>query len=97
MFDQTSRYFHLENLTFIDDQGNEIKYKSRRILPQSSNLPSMVNIKVERGKRLDQISASTMGNSELNWKLGDANDAFCLTELEKPGKILKIPVDGAGS
>ncbi|NQZ12322.1 MAG: hypothetical protein HRT35_34650 [Algicola sp.] len=97
MFEQTSRYFHLENLTHVDENGHEIKYKSRRILPQPATVPSMVTIEVERGKRLDQICASTLGNPELSWKLGDANQTLALTDLEKRGTVLRIPLDGVGT
>ncbi len=94
MSDQDSRYFQLDNLTYVNEDGYEVKYKSRRILPQSSAIPSLVQVQVERGQRLDQISASTLGNPEFYWKLGDGNNAFSLVDLEKPKTVLRIPVIG---
>jgi nucleoid-associated protein YgaU len=96
MFEQNSRYYHLDDLTYTDDQGKKIIYKSRRILPQSENVKSLVNTTVKNGQRLDQISNSMLGNSAYYWKLGDANASFSLLNLEKPGTVLRIPSEGSG-
>ena len=96
MFEQKSRYYGLENKVHVDEEGNEIIYKERRFVPDSSSLSSRINVKVKKGQRLDQISASTLGDPELYWKIADANTAMSLTDLEKTGAELRIPLDGAG-
>jgi len=94
MFDVDSRYYHLEDLTYVDKKGNKTIYKSRRILPQPEDIKSLVKTEVTDGLRLDQISNSMLGKPTLYWKIGDANKAQDLTELEVAGSILRIPISG---
>ena len=95
MFNQKSRYYRIDDTSYTDPSGNEIIYKKRRFLPQPEKFSSLAEYKVAKGQRLDQISASTLGDPSFYWKLGDANAAFSLTDLEQAGEILRIPVEGS--
>jgi hypothetical protein len=94
VFEQDSRYYHIEDLTFEDADGNEIVYKARRLIPQPETVHSAVGATVSKGQRLDQISYVTLGRANLYWRIGDANPSFSLHELEEPGTSLRIPVNG---
>lgn len=95
MFNEKSRYYQINEASYTDSSGNEIIYKKRRILPQPERFSTLTDYKVEKGQRLDQVSSSTLGDPSFYWKLGDANAAFSLTDLEQPGEILRIPVEGS--
>ncbi|NJL28694.1 MAG: hypothetical protein HC897_12775 [Thermoanaerobaculia bacterium] len=43
------------------------------------------------GDRLDQVSAQTLGQPDLGWRIADANNAMSYEELEQPGRELIIP------
>jgi hypothetical protein len=94
MFEQDSRYYHLEDLTYEDAHGNKIICKSRRLIPQPDEVASVVSTTVAEGQRLDQISYATLGKASLYWKIGDANLQFSLNELEAPFTRLRLPVNG---
>jgi len=39
MFDQSSRYYHLETATYTTMEGRKVAYKRRRFLPRGENMP----------------------------------------------------------
>ena len=108
MFDPKSRYYNLEEATF-ERRGNEntptekIAYKRRRFLPQGRALPTLAEVTVTQGERLDLLTHRLLGDSEQYWQVCDANYAMnpatLLTTFDalptEPGvfnQVLRVPL-----
>lgn len=90
MFLPTSRYHALPTASLIDAEGREIAYAHRRFLPRPGG--DGIEHTVTQGDRLDNVTARTLGDPELFWRLCDANGATRPAELtETVGRKLKIP------
>ena len=92
MFDTNSRYYALEQASYVDNHGREIKYKRRRFIPDKSTAP-FTEVAVKQGERMDQISASVLGDPLHFWRICDANEGenpltLCGTE----GRRIKVPL-----
>ena len=93
MFEPTSRYYDIETVTMTTDDGREVAYKKRRLLPQGDEMPLLVETTIQQGKRLDHVTARTLGAPEQFWRVCDANNAMNPLELvDEPGKTIRIPV-----
>jgi hypothetical protein len=96
MFDSTSRYYGLTTKKYVTDDGQQILYKARRFCPQGEELPLLVVATVGAHDRLDLVTARTLGDPELFWRVADANNAlnpFDLTSV--PGRTLRVPLPQA--
>jgi hypothetical protein len=94
MFDHTSRYDKLPTLQ-IERDGRVVKYVSRRFRPSPSELPTLVEVRLSDGMRLDSIAATTLGQPELYWQICDANDDLNPFDLmDRVGQVLKVPMPG---
>ena len=92
MFETTSRYNALENVTLTTPAGRNTIYKKRRFLPQGENIPLLVEVTVIENDRLDMITARILGDSEQFWRICDANNTMNPFDLTtKPGRVLRIP------
>ena len=93
MFDQSSRYYHLETATYTTMEGRKVAYKRRRFLPRGENMPLLGEVITAQGDRLDMITARTLGDPLHFWRICDANNAMNPSDLtEEPGATLRIPV-----
>lgn len=92
MFEPTSRYYNLEEATHVTPDGREVAYKRRRFLPRGETMPTVAEVTVTEGDRLDLIAARTLGDPEQFWRIADKENAlnpFDLTAV--PGRRLHIP------
>lgn len=92
MFSPSSRYAKLPNRLYTGADGTQTVYKARRLLPQPLRVPARGSTEVKAGDRPDLVAARALGQSELFWRLADANgsvDAFELTAV--PGRRLRVP------
>jgi len=92
MFEHTSRYYDLENATFITPDGRKMTYKRRRFLPHGENMPLLAEITPMQGDRLDLIAFRTLGDPTLFWRICDANNAMNPEDLIEPGRIIRVAV-----
>ena len=93
MFEPTSRYYHLKDVKVTSSDGVEIVYKPRRLLPPSEAYVLLGEVTVQQGERLDQITGRVLGDSELFWRLCDANETMNPLDLTaEPGTRLKVPL-----
>lgn len=93
MFEPTSRYYNLNTATYKTPDGRELTYKRRRFLPQGESLPTLVEVTVTDGDRLDLIAARTIANPEQFWRICDAENAVNPSELtDEPGRRLRVPI-----
>lgn len=93
MFEPTSRYYSIEEATLTTKDGRVVAYKRRRFLPKGESMPTLVEVTVTEGERLDLIASRTLGDPEQFWRVCDANNAMNPFELtDEPGQVLKVPV-----
>jgi len=93
MFDQGSRYERIEMATRSESDGRVVAYVRRRFLPQGSELPLLVEVKVAQGDRLDLISHRTLGDPTQFWRVCDANNAMDPADLTADiGRTLRVPL-----
>jgi hypothetical protein len=93
MFDPSSRYYSLETATCTLPDGRTVAYKRRRFLPRGEDMDLLVEVSVAEGDRLDLITARTLGDPEIFWRICDANDAMNPFDLvEEPNRRLRVPV-----
>lgn len=92
MFSVTSRYFNIETAKWVAADGREIAYLRRRFLP---NAPATVLAEhlVTENDRLDNVTATYLGDPEQFWRVADANNAMQPEELTQAiGRRLIIPL-----
>jgi hypothetical protein len=93
MFDPTSRYYSIGTATHEMPDGREVSYKRRRFPPQGDSLPTLAEVTVIGGDRLDVITARTIGNPEQFWRICDAENAMNPDVLTRePGRTLRVPI-----
>lgn len=91
MFDPKSRYYSLETVTRTTSDHHTIAYVRRRFLPVAETMPTLVEVVVNQGDRLDLITARTLGDSEQFWYVCDANGAMNPVDLTaEPGRRLRV-------
>lgn len=92
MFASTSRYAVIPDLTYTGPDGVPVVYKARRFAPRPSSLRLRTIATVAQGERLDLVTARTLEQPELYWRIADANaamDPFALVAV--PGRKLRVP------
>jgi hypothetical protein len=96
MFEQTSRYFAIENATVSSEDGQRVViYKKRRFIPAMEKITVLQKITIVAGDRLDNLSSRIFGDPLQYWHICDANDIIHPLELtDKPGKSIRIPLPG---
>lgn len=90
-FPANSRYHTTPAVTMITEDGREVPYLKRRIVPPSGRFSLLQEHVVTRGERLDTIAARYLNDPELFWQLCDANDAIRPESLiEMVGNRIRI-------
>jgi hypothetical protein len=93
MFEPTSRYYNIEATSLTTPDGRAITYKRRRFVPQGENMPTLVEVTVAQGDRLDLMTARVLGDPEQFWRVCDANNAMYPPDLTaRLGRVLRVPV-----
>ena len=90
-FAPTSRYYGIATSTWLTPDGRVIIYVQRRLLPPPERFALLQEHVVTQGERLDNITATYLGDPEQFWRLCDANGAMRPDELtETVGRRLRI-------
>jgi hypothetical protein len=90
-FSPTSRYYKTETALMKTAEGREVIYLRRRFLPLDMGQLLTEHV-VNQGDRLDNITASYLGDPEQFWRVCDANLALNPDELTSEiGRRLRIP------
>ena len=90
-FAPTSRYNGIDTSTWLTADGRIIIYVQRRFLPPPERFALLQEHVVTQGERLDNITATYLGDPEQFWRLCDANGAMRPDELtETVGRRLRI-------
>lgn len=91
MFDSKSRYYSLQTATHTTAAGRSVAYVRRRFLPAADSLPTLAEVTITDGDRLDLIAARTLGDPEQYWHICDANSAMNPIDLTaEAGQRLRI-------
>jgi DNA polymerase elongation subunit (family B) len=97
MFPRTSRYYNIEIVKYVTSDQREIVYVRRRFLPRSGFGPLIAEHSVVEGDRLDNVTATYLGDPEQFWQVCDTNDAMQPDELtEEIGRRLKVAMPTGG-
>ena len=90
-FPPTSRYYNVETVTLETTGGKTIVYLKRRFVPAPDRFVLLQEHVVTQGERLDNITATFLGDPEQFWRVCDANGAMRPEELaETVGRRLRI-------
>jgi hypothetical protein len=90
-FQPTSRYNPIETATLEVVSDKTIIYLRRRFLPSPERFELLQGHLVGQGERLDNITATYLGDPEQFWRICDANGAMRPAELtETIGRRLRI-------
>ena len=90
LFASTSRYYGLATATILQ-QGGPIAYVLQRFVPQPERFQLLQQHTVMQGERLDNITATYLGDPTLFWRVCDANRAMRPWKLvETVGRKLRI-------
>ncbi|MDZ8140844.1 MAG: LysM peptidoglycan-binding domain-containing protein [Nostoc sp. DedQUE04] len=93
MFSNNSRYYGIETATKQTASNQTVVYLQRRFIPPSEKFQVIQKHTVSQGDRLDNITASYLGDPEQFWRLCDANNAMHPNELTAQiGQKLRIPL-----
>jgi len=89
MFFKGSRYENVETDRFTTADGQVVRFKRVRFIPDTAaNLAVAVN----QGERLDHIAHRLYQDPELFWRICDANFTMDPDDLvAEPGRVIKIP------
>jgi len=74
--------------------GTLVRHLAPRILPidRPGAEPASTEVRATEVDRLDLVSARTIGDPLLAWRLSDANDAMDPFDLcDRPGRVLRLP------
>lgn len=89
MFFKGSRYADVEEKTFVDAAGRELRYKRLRTIPR---LRVRWRHTIGFGDRLDLIAHRFYRDPERYWRICDANFALWPEVLtETPGETISVP------
>lgn len=80
-FPPASRYFQVALTAWSTPEGKSIVYVRRRFLPPADRFEQILEHSVAQGDRLDNITATYLGDPEQFWRVCDANNAMQPDEL----------------
>ncbi|WP_420000279.1 hypothetical protein [Streptomyces boninensis] len=97
-YPRTSRYHDAEIGTHTQDDGTEVRYAKRRLLPPVPEDPDdTAPHTVTAGERPDHLAQRYIGDPEQWWRIADANPVLDPRELtDEPGEVIGIPEPGVG-
>jgi hypothetical protein len=87
----TSRYYNVETATLDTPGAKTVIYLRRRFVPAPDRFALLQEHVVTQGERLDNITATYLGDPEQFWRVCDANAAMRPEELtDTVGRRLRI-------
>jgi hypothetical protein len=90
LFPPNSRYQGIDTGSLTSPDGQVVVYLRRRFVPPASAFVTIQQHIVTQGERLDNLASQFLGDSELFWRVCDANGAMRPEELEVLGVVLNI-------
>lgn len=90
MIGPLSRYAATPIASLERQDGTKVAYLRRRFVPPSDRFVTLVEHRVKDGERLDNLTATYLGDPEQFWRVCDANDAIDPNELMVLGRTVRI-------
>jgi hypothetical protein len=96
LFPPNSRYSGMDTNTYVspptpeEPEGKNIIYLQRRFLPPADRFALLHEHIVTEGERVDNITATFLGDPEQYWRICDANNVMHPRECEEIGRRLRI-------
>lgn len=88
--DESSRYAKTGTAEITLPDGRTVAFPRRRWLPQPDTLQEITSHVVAQAERLDNITATYLGDPTMFWQVCDANGAMHPREMETVGRRLRI-------
>jgi nucleoid-associated protein YgaU len=89
----SSRYYGFAVEFYTRADGVQVAYLQRRIIPQPDIYTSLQSYVIVDGDRLDNLSATYLGDPLLYWTICDANGTSDPDELTAvPGVTIQMPL-----
>lgn len=85
-----SRYARTDNTTKTLADGRTVTYLRRRFIPDTTDLPTQAFHDMSAVDRLDNLAATYYGDSQLWWRVADANAVSDPDELLVAGRRVRI-------
>lgn len=98
-YPRSSRYHGVETAVHVTDDGREVPYLKRRLIPRQPTEETVENVPhtVSVGERLDLLAHHYFGTAAQWWRVADANATVDQRELtDTPGERINIPLPGGG-
>ena len=90
-FPPTSRYYGVETAALVTADGRTIAYLRRRFVPPPERIGTLAVHVVAQGDRIDNVTATYLGDPEQFWRVCDANYVLRPEELvDEPGREVRI-------
>ena len=94
-----SRYAASEVLTYRTQDGREISYSARRLLPRPEQFKPLALYHHDRDRRIDDVANSFYGDPEQYWRICDANLVFWppdATATADATLVIPLPLEISG-
>jgi hypothetical protein len=85
-----SRYVQTDSITRTLDDGRTVTYLRRRFIPDTTDLPTLAFHDMSAVDRLDNVAGTYYGDSQLWWRIADANALSDPDELLVAGRRVRI-------
>lgn len=96
-YPRSSRYHDAEIGVHVQDDGTEVRYTKRRLLPplEHDATDDTSTHTVSSGERVDHLGLRYFGDPEQWWRIADANPVLDPAELTaEPGARIAVPLPG---
>jgi len=94
MINTTSRYAQVGTSSLTITRNGlpiQIRFLNRRFIPPTAGQVSFVKQTVQRGDRIDNLTAKFLNDPTVFWRIADFNVVFRAEELtETPGRVIEI-------
>jgi hypothetical protein len=85
-----SRYAQTQTITKTLQDGRTVTYLRRRFIPDTAALPTLAWYDMGAIDRLDTLAATYYGDSQVWWRIADANAVSDPDELLVAGRRVRI-------
>jgi len=93
LFPPNSRYAGATTLTYVAPDGRVFQYVARRVVPPPERFTPLARHRLDEPTRIDLLSERYYGDSELYWRICDANLVFWPPDATAaPRQDLVIPM-----
>ena len=95
-FPPNSRYSGASIIQYLAPDGRLISYVARRVVPAPERFTPLARHRLDESVRIDLISERYYGDSELYWRICDANLVFWPPNATLPPRrelVIPLPLE----